>query len=99
MSQPASLEFEVSILPRTPELQRRMDALGLRKSSIKCAPPSHPRHPALTAHMPRSADRFKRSKLHKKFLCEVVAHLAKKYERLETEVRPPAQVPVLTCAE
>jgi hypothetical protein len=46
-----------------------------------------------------SDDRFKRSKLHKKFLCEVVAHLAKKYERLETEVRPAAQVPVLTGAE
>ena len=44
--------FEVSILPRTPELQRRMDTLGLRKSSIKCAPPSHPRHLASTAHMP-----------------------------------------------
>ena len=48
----ASLELKVSILPRTPELQRRMDTLGLRKSSIKCAPPSHPRHPASTAHMP-----------------------------------------------
>ena len=83
-------DFSLVVLPRSRELGRLMEEHQLKKTILTCA-----HHAALRtcASAPSSAPsrasacrRFKRSKLQKKTLCEVLKKLVEKYGKLATPV-------------
>ena len=80
-------DLSLVVLPRSRELGRLMEEHKLKKTILTCAHHAALRTRASAPSRACACRRFKRSKLQKKTLCEVLKKLAEKYGKLATPVR------------
>ena len=78
-------ELVVVVLPRSQELERLMVEHELKKTVLTCAHHAASSAPSYSTRA-SACRRFKRSKLQKKTLCDVLTKLADKYGKLATPV-------------
>ena len=80
-------DLSLVVLPRSRELGRLMEEHQLKKTILTCAHHAALRTCASAPSRASACRRFKRSKLQKKTLCEVLKKLVEKYGKLATPVR------------
>ena len=80
-------DLSLVVLPRSRELERLMEEHKLKKTVLTCAHHAALRTCASAPSRASACRRFKRSKLQKKTLCEVLKKLVEKYGKLATPVR------------